>query len=258
MEEQKYYKAFNKDLKCREMQYEIGKEYTFDGEPIPCQQGFHFCKSIADCYSFYDMSEDTRICEIKALGDVATDDDVKFCTNKILVVREVKNPREKSNNSPSCSGYWNSGNCNSGDRNSGNWNSGDWNSGDWNSGNWNSGIFSTEKEPKILIFDALSDWTLKEWKNSKAYTVMCNCPYTHSEFKEKDNMSDEEKERHPEYKTIGGYIRTVVVTDTDKQAWWDKLSDNDRQSVYNIPNFDAEKFKMCTGIEVEHGKERES
>ena len=60
----KGYKAFNKDLECRGMQYEIGKEYSLDDEPIICERGFHFCKSIADCYSFYEMSEDTRICEI--------------------------------------------------------------------------------------------------------------------------------------------------------------------------------------------------
>ena len=54
----KGYKAFNNDLTCRGMQYEIGKEYVFDGEPIPCRQGFHFCETIADCYEFYPMSDD--------------------------------------------------------------------------------------------------------------------------------------------------------------------------------------------------------
>ena len=57
----KSYKGFNKDLNCRDFQYEVGKEYTFDGNPIPCQQGFHYCKTIADCYKFYDKTENTRI-----------------------------------------------------------------------------------------------------------------------------------------------------------------------------------------------------
>lgn len=267
----KGYKAFNKDLKCRDMQYEIGKEYTFDGEPIPCQHGFHFCESIADCYNFYDMSDDTRICEITASGDIATDDEVKYCTNKIKIVREVKNPRTKSNLSDSNSGYCNSGNrnsgnrnsgnCNSGDCNSGNYNSGDcnsgncnsgdWNSGDYNSGDWNSGIFNTAKEPKIKIFDTESEWTMKDWYNSEACTVMAECPYTHSEFIDSGIMFDEEKEKHPEYKTIGGYVKTIVVTNKNKQEWWDALSSDERQAVYDLPNFDAEKFRMCTGIMVE-------
>lgn len=247
----KGYKAFNKDLKCRDMQYEIGKEYTFDGEPIPCQHGFHFCESIADCYNFYDMSDDTRICEITASGDIATDDEVKYCTNKIKIVREVKNPRTKSNLSDSNSGYCNSGNRNSGNRNSGNWNSGNRNSGNYNSGDCNSGIFNTAKEPKIKIFDTESEWTMNDWYNSKAYTVMANCPYTHPEFICSSIMSDREKENHPEYKTIGGYIKTIVVTDEDKQEWWDTLSSDERQAVYDLPNFDAEKFRMCTRIMVE-------
>ena len=130
----KGFKAFDKDLKCLDMQYEIGQEYEFDGEPIPCKQGFHFCKSIADCYRFYDMSEDTRICEVTATGDIVTDDEVKFCTNKIKIGKEIKNPREKSNTSPSSTGYCNTGYWNTGNRNTGNWNTGDRNTGNWNTG----------------------------------------------------------------------------------------------------------------------------
>ena len=99
---------------------------------------------------------------------------------------------------------------------------------------------------------------MNDWFNSKACTVMTQCPYTHSEFICDETMSDEEKENHPEYKTIGGYIKTIVVTDNDKQEWWNALSSNERQAVYNLPNFDAEKFRMCTGITVKaesEGKE---
>ena len=267
---QKYYKAFNRDLTCRGMQYEIGKEYTFDGEPIPCQQGFHFCKSITDVYNFYDMSEDTRVCEVKPLGDIVTNDEIKYCTNKIKIVKEVKNPRVKSNTSESNSGYCNSGYCNSGNRNSGNrnsgdwnsgnrnsgdWNSGDWNSGDWNSGNRNSGVFNTEKNPKIKLFDKESDWTFANWYNSNAYGVMAYCPYTHSYFINEFNMTDEEKAIHPEYKTIGGYVKTFIATKENKQNWWNNLSSEDRQSVYDLPNFDAYKFEMCTGIKVSENGE---
>ncbi len=300
----KYYKAFNNDLTCRDIQFEIGKEYTFNGEPIPCKQGFHFCKSVADCYNYYPMTEETRICEVKPTGDIKTDDEVKYCTNKILIVKEVKKPREKSNASPSSSGYcnsgdwnsgnwnsgnrnsgdWNSGNWNSGNRNSGNWNSGDWNSGNWNSGNWNSGnwnsgnwnsgdwnsgdcnsgdwnsgnrnsgVFGTAKNPTIKLFDSESDWTMQDWYNSNACRVMNNCPYTYSDFIYAANMTDEEKERHPEHKTIGGYVKTFIVTAKDKQKWWDALPVSDRDTVMSLPNFNAEKFKECTEIDV---RERE-
>ena len=140
--ETKYYKAFDKNLKCRDMQYEIGKEYTFDGDPILCEQGFHFCKSIVDCYRFYARSDNTRICEVLPLGKVKTDG-IKYCTNKIKIIKEIDNLRAKTNISETSSGYCNIGDYNSGDWNSGYYNSGSWNSGDRNSGWYNSGDGNT-------------------------------------------------------------------------------------------------------------------
>lgn len=255
----KGYKAFNKDLRCRDVQYEIGQIYEMSGNIEPCARGFHFCKSLADCYEFYPTAKDTRICEVTALGDIKTDDEVKYCTNKIKIGREVKKPREKSNASLSSSGYcnngnFNSGNWNSGDHNSGNWNSGDWNSGDWNSGNFNSGIFCTFKKPTIRIFDKDSDWTINKWNSSDAKKVMDQCPCMCSNFINKEKMSVEEKDNHPEYKTIGGYVKVINVTQEDKQKWWDELTDKERQYIFDLPNFNAKKFKECTGITISKEK----
>ena len=281
----KGYKAFDKNLKCRGMQYEIGKVYEMDETPIPCDRGFHFCKTIADCYGFYPMCEDTRICEVEATGDVATDDDVKYCTNRIMILAEVEKPREKSNVSESSSGYCNSGYRNSGDCNSGNRNSGDWNSGDCNSGyrnsgycnsgncnsgncnsgncnsgncnsgycnsgNWNSGIFCTDKNPKIKLFDVDSDLTMRDWINSRARMIMNRCPYTCADFISAASMTDEEKKRHPEHKTIGGFVKVFVATAEDKQRWWDDLPEDDKAEIYKLPNFNAEKFEECVGVKI--------
>ena len=255
------YKAFNSDLTCRGMQYEIGKEYKFDSEPVPYRQGYHFCETISDCYEFYPMEDDTRICEVEALGEI-TQEGVKFVTNYIKVLDEVTGENLKKGNTGSRnSGYRNSGDRNSGYRNSGDWNSGDWNSGyrnsgyrnsgDWNSGDRNSGVFCTEKQPTIKIFDVQTDWTFDDWEDSEAYRVMSKCPYSYSDYISADDMTDEEKERHPEYKMIGGYIKVFSVTNTDKQSWWDSLSNRERQAVYDLPNFDADKFFSCTGIKAE-------
>ena len=307
----KGYKAFNNDLTCRGMQYEIGKEYTFDGELIPCIQGFHFCETIADCYNFYPMEDDTRICEVEALGDIA-EDGIKRVTNRIKVIAEILSDNQRKGNTGTSnsgysnsgysnsgnsnsgygnsgnsnsgnwnsgywnsgnnnsgywnSGYWNSGNSNSGNWNSGNSNSGNWNSGDsnsgdsnsgdsnsgyWNSGNNNSGVFNTETKPTIKMFDRDSTWTIDDWNNSTARSVMSGCPYTYSDYISADDMTEEEKERHPEHKTIGGYVKVFNVTAEDKQKWWDGLSKTDKQAVFNLPNFDADKFYECTEIKVE-------
>ena len=273
------YKAFNQDLTCRGFQYEIGKTYSIKGLPILCQKGFHFCKNIADTYRYYPMSDNTRICKIEAIGEIVTENNMKYCTNKIKILEEITNDCErKCNTNSSNSGYRNSGDCNSGYRNSGdcnsgdwnsgesnsgNWNSGDWNSGDCNSGNWNSGyrnsgdwnsgnrnsgLFNSEENPKLKMFNNMSDWTINDWNDSDAKYIMNTCPYTHSDFIDKSDMTDEEKENHPEYKTIGGFVKVFIVTKKEKEDWWNKLSDEDKDIIKSLPNFDFDIFRKCVGF----------
>ena len=157
-------------------------------------------------------------------------------------------------NSGDCnSGSDNSGNYNSGCENSGNYNSGCKNSGNYNSGYWNfgdysSGIFNTEEDPKIKIFDKESDWTIKDWKSSEAYRIMMTCPYTFSCFVSRSAMTEEAKEEHPEYVTIGGYTKTVVATKEDKEKWWNDLAESDKEVIRALPNFDFDKFRQCVGF----------
>ena len=134
------YKAFDKDLKCRGKQYEVGMEYEEDGGPVICRQGMHFCEQLADVFDYYPFDEDkTRVCEVEALGNVArrNGDSTKCCTNQLKIVRELDwDEILKLVNS----GIANTGCENSGDYNSGHGNSGDWNSGHFNSGDYNSGL----------------------------------------------------------------------------------------------------------------------
>ena len=172
------------------------------------------------------------------------------------------------------SGDWNSGNRNSGNRNSGDWNSGDWNSGDWNSGDWNSGnrnsgnrnsgnrnsgdwnktcfsngCFNTES-PKIFLFNKPSDWTYQDWLNSDARYILMDCPSNVLSWIWEDDMTDEEKEQHPEYSVTGGFLKHIEK-ETGRQMWWDGLSDRKKTIVTNLPNFDKDIFKEITGIDVE-------
>jgi hypothetical protein len=79
---------------------------------------------------------------------------------------------------------------------------------------------------------------------------MSLCPATHSDFVYEWNMSYEEKKNHPEYITLGGYTKIITVTEEDRQKWWNGLSNEEKQAVMLLPNFDADKFYQCTGIMV--------
>ena len=156
-------------------------------------------------------------------------------------------------------GNRNTGNGNTGDRNTGDWNTGDGNTGDRNTGNgntgdWNSaerstGCFNTETE-NIRLFNKPSDWTYRDWLNSKAWYVMTDCPHTRTIWIDSENMIDSEKEENPTWECTGGYLKTILVTNRDKQAWWDNLDESDKESVISLPNFDKDIFKEVTGIEV--------
>lgn len=86
----KGYKVFNSDWTCRGFQYEVGKTYEMNDEPIICIQGFHFCIDPKDCFRYYDFWDDVKIAEIEALGDIDREYmDSKCCTNKIKIIREL-------------------------------------------------------------------------------------------------------------------------------------------------------------------------
>jgi len=62
-------------------------------------------------------------------------------------------------------------------------------------------------------------------------------------------MTEDEKKRHPDFETTGGYLREY----TYKQAWanfWAETSEENRKKFLNLPNFDADTFRAITGIDV--------
>lgn len=84
----KMYKGFDKNLKCRDFQYEIGKTYTEDKAKL-CEVGFHACEHPLDCLNYYESGE-SRYCEVD-LDDVTDEhgDDSKRVGKKITVQGEI-------------------------------------------------------------------------------------------------------------------------------------------------------------------------
>jgi hypothetical protein len=147
-------------------------------------------------------------------------------------------------------GDWNTGDHNTGDCNTGNRNTGNHNTGDWNKTNNNTGCFMTE-ERTIEMFNKPSGMTYADWERSMARDILSYMPQNivNIAWTDAENMSDAEKEAHPEFETIGGYLHKEEIK-ADVQSWWDGLSSNDKETVMSIPNFDADIFFECTGIRV--------
>lgn len=63
------YKGTDKDMKCRDYQFEMNKQFDMpEGEEIEmCSSGFHFCDKLNFVYSYYNINNGNRFFEVKAL-----------------------------------------------------------------------------------------------------------------------------------------------------------------------------------------------
>nr|WP_293486193.1 hypothetical protein [Prevotella sp.] len=86
----KSYKAFDKNMKCRGFQYEVGKEYEMDGEIKCCDRGFHACKSPMEVWDHYDMLS-SRFAEVEQSGKIDEEENsTKVCSSYIKIKAELK------------------------------------------------------------------------------------------------------------------------------------------------------------------------
>ena len=86
----KSYKGFDKDMKCRGFQYEVGKEYEMDGEIKCCNRGFHACKSPLEVWDYYDMLN-SRFAEVEQSSNIDEEENsTKVCSSRIKIKAELK------------------------------------------------------------------------------------------------------------------------------------------------------------------------
>ena len=256
-----YIKGFDKDLKCRGFQFEVGKVYDTgytEGLELCSNTVFHFCDSLDKVHEYYScIDEENRYCEIEVLGELIYNGN-KCGSNKIKILREITGEEldnlkgHKNGNTGLFNiGRNNSGYANSGDNNSGNCNSGDNNSGNANSGDWNkcdgsNGIFCTE-EPTIRIFDKDTGMTLNEFRKSKYGKALRSVKLKLTEW---IKYTEEEMEEDKNKRLIGGYLKEYSYKEACAN-WWIELTEENREIIKSIPNFDKEKFYEITGINID-------
>ena len=172
-------KGFDKYLRSRGMQFEIGKEYKIEGEgklELCTDTVFHYCQSLVDLNEFYSARDEdqNRFCEIEVLGEIVTNG-IKFGSNHIRILREIIGEELQilkghvnGNTGLFNTGEWNTGNMNSGNYNTGslnwgNYNTGNWNNGDYNAGWWNTGSYNVGHWN-------IGDYNTGDWNSSEGNT----------------------------------------------------------------------------------------
>ena len=271
------YKVFNPDWTCRGKQYTCPGKFEENVELSVCNSGMHFCKRLNDCFNYYFFNSDNKVALVTAYGKIQ-ENDGKYCTDKLEIIKELswhevlnlvntgKNNTGRGNTGNRNTGNYNTGNRNTGNYNTGNYNTGYCNTGDYNTGDYNAGYRNTgycntgdyntgwfcTETPKLILFDRETDMTREEFMRTEAYTLLRNVSFTPTKWVFDSDMTEEEKSKHPEYKTQGGYLKlTEANLHKAFYEWWNRLDDREKDVIKAMPNFDADKFKTITGIDVD-------
>jgi len=135
---------------------------------------------------------------------------------------------------------------NTGSNNTGFCNTGNRNTGDWNTGNRNTGLFNTIT-PNLLIFNQNSNWSIQDWYNSKAYSA--SLKFVLTKWISEEEMTTQEKIDNPKFHIQEGYLKNYSYKDACEN-WWSILSQQEKYSFKELPNFDEAIFFEITGCKL--------
>ena len=90
----KVYKATDKDMKCRGLQYEIGKTVEAEGELKLCENGLHACEAPLELFDYYSPADGSRYFEAEAedVSDERSDNESKIVARKLTLGAEIGIP----------------------------------------------------------------------------------------------------------------------------------------------------------------------
>ena len=82
------YKGFDKNFCCKDVQYEVGKTFTYEGDICLEVRGYHFCDTPLAVFEYYPI--DSRFAIVEALEEPLHKENTHiYCTSKIKIIREV-------------------------------------------------------------------------------------------------------------------------------------------------------------------------
>ena len=234
----KAYKVFENDWTCRGYDFKdkkgnvINTIHKIEGQIKLCNHGFHYCPELNNCFNYYSFNSNNKIAEIEITGEFIVGDDGKEVTSEFKIIRELS-WQEVLNL------------VNTGTENTGRANTGHRNTGHWNTGDQNTGYFNTTTPSTVLVFN--KECKVTDWKNATKPNFIYFGYLT--KFIWSDDMTDKEKEDHPEHECLQGYLRKMSYKEAFKYSW-DSADKDDRKLILGLPNFDNEIFKEISGIDV--------
>ena len=90
----KVYKATDKNMKCRDFQYELGKTAEVEGDIELCKNGLHACEMPLDVLGYYAPGDGSRYfeAELEDVSDEMYSDDTKRVGKKLTLSAEIGIP----------------------------------------------------------------------------------------------------------------------------------------------------------------------
>ena len=86
--------------------------------------------------------------------------------------------------------------------------------------------------------------TLSEFRKSKYSKALCSVELKLTEWIE---YTEEEKKEDETKRSIGGYLKEYSYKEACSN-WWSDLTEENKEIIMSIPNFDEDKFEEITGI----------
>ena len=117
--------------------------------------------------------------------------------------------------------------------------------GNWSISSYSTGHFSTEDYAGFGAFN--KPCTPDEWANADKPNWLY---FDLTEWVSTDNMSDQEKEDNPSYKTTEGYLRIYGYQEAFQRSY-NAASREDQLNIKELPNFDADVFFTISGIRID-------
>ncbi len=134
---------------------------------------------------------------------------------------------------------------NTGDYSTGYHSTGNRSTGDWSTSNYSTGHFSTIDDTGFSAFN--KPCTRDQWAQADIPSWLY---FKLTEWVDKEDMTDLEKQDHPTYEITGGYLKKYEYQEAWKKSY-DNATREEQLKIKSLPNFDAEVFYEISGIKID-------